>query len=167
MSVYLGPFVKVKVAVIEQHHNQHWCPKCDKRRGNTAFCQNCGDKIIIKPTHLVNEPKYHWTIPATCVLRYAVTEGNPDRGTGFVHYIYTIGNGRTDFNERQEDEGRLKKYWLGWGGGYSHWNGATDLQGEDPQDHIKFLKYRCAGEIENICEVFGEENVTFGWGIVY
>lgn len=167
MSVYVGPFVKVKVPVIEQPLNQHWCEKCDKRRGNTAFCQNCGEKITIKATQLVNEPKLHWTIPSTCVLRYAVTDGHVDRGNGFVHYIYTIGNGRTDFNERQEDEDRLKKYWVGTMGGYFNWYGCTDLQGEDPQKHIKFLQHRCAAEIENICEVFGEENVTFGWGIVY
>jgi hypothetical protein len=100
-------------------------------------------------------------------LRYAVTEGHVDRGKGFVHYVYTIGNGRTDFNERQEDESRLKKYWVGTSGGYSKWNGCTDLQDTSPQEHIKFLQHRCAAEIENIVEVFGEENVAFGWGIVY
>jgi hypothetical protein len=160
MKLYLGPYVSVKVPVKKLLEKELWCLNCDIRRGDTKFCSNCGNPVSFKE-RIVNTPYPHWTVPATVVLRCITTEGrNID---SFVHYIYTIGNGRTDFNERQEDETRLNKYWYGRYGSY---DGATDLHKVKPEEEIKFLQSRCCLEIEKLEEVFGKENIGFGWGVV-
>jgi hypothetical protein len=161
-KLYVGPYVSVKVPIEKIPTYEHWCQTCNKRRGDVAFCADCGNKITLKQI-LVRKPLTHYTIPATVVLRYATT--NYEKGVDdHAYYIYTIGNGKSDFNERQEDEDELKTFWYG-----AHWllqRHATDLRHVDRDEQIKFLQKRCCVEIESICDVFGLDNVSYGWGIV-
>ena len=161
MGIYVGPFVRVKVPVAKVSHFQPWCPKCDKRQVDVNFCPDCGTELTLQESK-VKEPSPSWTLPSTCVLRYAVTEWG--RNEDHAHYVYTIGNGRTDFNEVQKDERQLKRFWFG-----TNWldgRGSTDLQDTVFKEEIAWMRARCKEEIESLCRVFGEENVVFGWGIV-
>jgi hypothetical protein len=162
MSIYIGPYVKASVPVIKTPSNEPWCKHCNKRRGDTNFCQDCGNPVTLKEI-TVKAPSPHWTVPATLVLRFASIDGNVIREKR-VDYIYTIGNGRTDFNEPQEDEKKLKSFWRG-----TIWNrlvGATDFQHIFFKEEIAWMRARCQKEIESLCRVFGEDNVSFGWGLV-
>jgi hypothetical protein len=161
MRLYIGPYVRVKVPNIDQTEYTPWCNKCDKRQGNIKFCETCGSSITMKEEK-TKGPFPSWSIPATIVLRYIITVGN--RIDDQLEYIYTIGNGRTDFNERQEDEDKLKLFW--YGSRMHYGRTAHDLQNIDREKQIKWLQNRCCDEIEKIAEVFGEQNISYGWGIV-
>lgn len=161
LRVYVGPYVRVKVRRAPVPENTPWCVKCDKRHGDTNFCQDCGGVITMKE-EIRKLPTPHWTVPATLVLRYAVTDGRfRDHD---LDYIYTIGNGTTDFNEMQPDEDKLKKFWHSIG--YHQICGATDYQEVVFQEEISWMRARCQKEIESLKRVFGTENVSFGWGLV-
>src|ERR1700753_3821744 len=108
MKIYIGPYVKVKVPLIEQPEFSNWCSTCDKLRGSTKFCQDCGSLIVLKE-RISLLPSPNWTVPHTIVLRYSVSNDFDD----YHEYVFTVGNGYTDFNERQEDEEELKLFWYG------------------------------------------------------
>ena len=162
MNVYVGPYVKAKVPIKESIYYDPWCTKCDKMRGDTPFCAECGGKIGPK-SRTSKEPVPHWSLPSLNVLSYAVT--NEDGNNDVAYYIYTIGNGETDFNERERDEKKLRKYWYpGYlSMGHRH---AEDLQNIVIKEEIAWLRARCQQEIINIGKMFGEENVSFEWGVV-
>ena len=54
-NVYVGPYVKVKVPIKEAIYYDPWCDKCDQRRGDNRFCQECGNKLTPK-ARTANEP---------------------------------------------------------------------------------------------------------------
>ena len=159
MRFYVGPYIRVRVPQVKTPRNTPWCSKCDMRCADVNFCADCGTELTLKADWF-SEPSPHWSIPATCVLRYAVTD-EPLKGD-YAHYIYVIGNGCTNFNEVQPDEPSLGRFWHG------HWNerGVEDLSGTIIPEEISWLRARCSKEIESLCRVFGETNVGFGWGAV-